>query len=220
MERHFERELNELKQNLAAMGALVDAQLETASEALFGGQRDLARQVIDRDAQVDAFDNAIDRQCQAILALAQPVAIDLRLLMAGLQINNQLERIGDIAVNMAERVAPLSPHTGFLHQTRLEEMSQIGRIMVRDCLDSFIRGNASQASRVLASDDVVDKLGWEIFERVVFSMREDTLLVEPGAHMLVLTHHIERMADHATNIAEDVIFLVEARTVKHGAGPS
>ncbi|MGA9118610.1 MAG: phosphate signaling complex protein PhoU [Bacteroidota bacterium] len=220
MERHFERELNDLRQNLTAMGALVDAQLEAACEALFGGRRELARQVIDGDAQVDEFDNRINRQCQAILALAQPVANDLRLLMAGLQINNQLERIGDIAVNLAERVSPLSAHTKFMHRTRLEEMAQIGRIMVRDCLDAFINANPTQASRVLASDDVVDKLGWETFEGIVSEMRDDRSLIDPGAHMVVLAHHIERMADHATNIAEDVIFLVEARMVKHSAGPS
>ena len=220
MERHFENELGDLRRNLIEMGALVDVQLEDACEALFGGRKELTRHVVEGDLNVDAFDTRIDRQCQAILALAQPVAIDLRLLMAGLQINHQLERIGDIAVNIAERAAALNPFTSFLHQTRLEEMAQIGRIMVRDSLDAFIRANAIQASRVLATDDVVDKLGWEIFQSVVTAMRDDRSLIDPGAHMVILTHHLERMADHATNIAEDVIFLVDARLVKHNAGAS
>ncbi len=220
MERHFEQELTELRNNLIAMGALVDVQLEKACEALFGGRRDLIREVIAGDTSVDAFDTKIDRQCQALLALTQPVAIDLRFLMAGLQINTQLERIGDIAVNLAERASTLNPFLAFVHRTRLEEMAQIGRIMVRDSLDAFINGNASQASRVLASDDVVDKLGWEIYDDVVSAMREDRLLIDPGAQMVILTHHLERLADHATNIAEDVIFLVEARLVKHNAGTS
>ncbi|HTY01609.1 MAG TPA: phosphate signaling complex protein PhoU [Bacteroidota bacterium] len=220
MERHFETELGDLKNNLIEMGSLVDTQLANACEALFGGQKDLIRDVIEGDARVDAFDTKIDRQCQALLALTQPVAIDLRLLMAGLQINTQLERIGDIAVNLAERASALNPFLSFVHQTRLEEMAQIARIMVRDSLDAFINANPGQASRVLASDDVVDKLGWEIFGSVVSAMREDRTLIDPGAHMVVLTHHIERLADHATNIAEDVIFLVEARLVKHNADAS
>ncbi len=220
MERHFEQELTDLRNTLIEMGALVDLQLEKACEALFGGRRELIREVIAGDAGVDAFDTKIDRHCQALLALTQPVAIDLRLLMAGLQINTQLERIGDIAVNLAERAATLNPFLAFVHQTRLEEMAQIARIMVRDSLDAFINANAAQASRVLATDDVVDKLGWEVYEDVVSTMRDDRMLIDPGAHMVILTHHIERMADHATNIAEDVIFLVEARLVKHNAGAS
>jgi phosphate transport system protein len=217
VERHFERELDELKQTLVRMGALVDAQLENGMEALFGGKRELVGQVIARDAEVDAFDTMIDRQCQSLLALSQPVAVDLRLLMASLQINTQLERIGDIAVNLAERANPMLRFSAFLHSTRLEEMAQIARIMVRDSLDAFIANNAAQASRVLASDDVVDNLGRQIFQNVVSSMQDNPELVEPGAHMLMLIHHIERMADHATNIAEDVIFLVEAKMVKHNS---
>jgi phosphate transport system protein len=168
--------------------------------------------------KVDAYDTSIDRACQRILALSQPVAVDLRLLMAVLQINTQLERIGDIAVNLAERTHPLLRFSSFLHSTKLEEMAQIARIMVHDSLDAFINAKAEQASRVLASDDIVDNLGREIFHSLVTSMRENPELIEPGSHMLILIHHIERMADHATNIAEDVIFLVEAKMVKHNAG--
>jgi phosphate transport system protein len=145
------------------------------------------------------------------------VAADLRLAMAGLQINTQLERIGDIAVNLAQRVRPLSGFTSFLRTTRLEEMAGIARIMVRDSLEAFMDGSAPKADRVLESDDVVDDLGRGIFLTLVAAMREDQSLVEPGAHMLILTHHLERLADHATNVAEGVIFLVEARLVKHNA---
>jgi phosphate transport system protein len=217
VERHFERDLEDLKNTLVMMGEIVDSQLEDASEALFGGKRELVRGVIERDVAVDEFDTEIDRKCQKILALNQPVAIDLRLLMAALQINTQLERIGDIAVNLAERTDPLLHYAAFLHSTRLEEMAQIARIMVHDSVDAFVSGTAEQAARVLASDDVVDNLGREIFHSLVASMRENPELIEPGSHMLILIHHIERMADHATNIAEDVIFLVEARMVKHNA---
>jgi phosphate transport system protein len=217
MERHFERKLQELKGDLVTMGSLVDEQLDQAFHALFSGDVEEAALVIARDRKIDAFDNQIDGECQHILALTQPVAMDLRLLMAALQINMQLERIGDIAVNIAERTEPLVPFRDFLRHTRLPEMAQIARIMVRDSLDAFISGDPSLAERVLASDDVVDGLERGIFTNLVKRMRVQRDLVEPGAHMLMLSRHLERLADHATNIAEDVIFLVEAKMVKHNA---
>jgi phosphate transport system protein len=215
MERHFERELESLKSNLIHMGSLVDAQLDAAVRALFEGDVVRANEVIRKDVEVDRYDTMIDRQCQAIFALSQPVAIDLRLLMAALKINDQLERIGDIAVNIAERTEALSTYGELLHGTRLSEMASIARIMVKDSIDAFIHGDASLATRVLVSDDVVDTLDRGIFVSMVGKMQQIPEDVAPGSHILILSRHIERMADHATNIAEDVIFLVEARLVKH-----
>lgn len=215
MQRHFERELEELKANLIRMGSLVDRQMDRAAHALIEGNLDTAQQVMECDVEVDTFDTQIDEQCQRILALSQPVATDLRLLMAGLRINNQLERAGDIAVNIAHRVEPLVPHREYLRSTLLPEMLQIARSMICDSLDSFIHNNPELATRVLETDDVVDKMGWEIFERLLVTMKQSPQLVEPGAHIILLSRHIERLADHATNIAEDVIFLVDARVVKH-----
>ncbi len=218
MTRHFEQELFDLKQNLIVMGTLVNDQLEHACTALFGGMRDLAAEVIRTDARVDEFDTEIDRRCQDIFALTQPVAVDLRLLMSALKINSQLERIGDIAVNIAERVAPLAGRQDLIAKTRLGEMAQIARIMVEESLSAFIHNNSALATRVLESDDLVDDLDSIIFETLVDLMKEDPSLVEPGAHILILSRQIERLADHATNIAEDVIFLVQAKLVKHNAG--
>ena len=218
MERHFERELEDLKGNLVTMGSLVDGQLGSACRALFEGDTARAREVMDRDREVDSFDTLIDRKCMDILALAQPVAVDLRLLMSSLAINSQLERIGDIAVNIAERVEPLVAHREFLLSTRLSEMANIARIMVRDSLDSFIHGEASLASRVLVSDDVVDRLDGGLFRSLVAEMKVRHDRIEAAAHILILSRHLERLADHATNIAEDVIFIVEAKLVKHNAG--
>ena len=127
------------------------------------------------------------------------------------------ERIGDIAVNIAERVAPLAGHQELLARTRLGEMAQIARIMVEESLAAFINYNSALATRVLESDDVVDDLDGIIFDDMVELMKRDPSLVEPGAHILILSRHIERLADHATNIAEDVIFLVQAKLVKHNA---
>jgi phosphate transport system protein len=220
MTRHFERELDSLRHDLAAMGMLVNEQLERACAALFGANRELADAVILGDTQVDEFDTEIDRRCQNILALTQPVAVDLRLLMSALRINGQFERIGDIAVNIAERVAPLAGHTDLLSWTRLGEMTQIARIMVKDSLTAFMNNDPAVADRIMESDDVVDDLNRIIFDEAILAMKQHPSLVEPAAHILILSRQIERLADHATNIAEDVIFLVQARQVKHnGALP-
>jgi len=217
MVRHFEQELETLKIRLIQMGSLVDEQLDAACRALFDGDLELALRVIQLDAEVDAFDTQIDDECQRILAIVQPVAADLRLLMAALKINSQLERIGDIAVNIAERVRPLAGYQELLHSTRLQEMSQIACIMVRDCLDSFIHSDPATATRVLESDDVVDSLDRHMFRYLVEIMRSEHRMIEPASHMMILSRHLERLADHATNVAEDVVFLVEAKMVKHHA---
>jgi phosphate transport system protein len=213
--RHFERDLEQLKSDLIRMGSAVDEQCAAACRALFAGDLDEARRVVLADREIDGFDNRIDAEVQSFFALNQPVAADLRLSLAALMINTQLERIGDIAVNIAERAPALAPHLDFLSRTRVREMAEIARIMVRDSLDAFIHGDAAIARRVLDSDDVVDKLNGTVFRQVVEAMRADHEVVEPGAHALILSRHIERLADHATNIAEGVIFLVEARLVRH-----
>ncbi len=217
MGRHFETELDALKANLVSMGNLVDGQIDRACRALFSGNTGAADAVIAMDGEVDAFDSLIDRQCQKIFVTTQPVAVDLRLLMAALNINSQFERIGDIAVNIAERVSPLMGHGDFMERIRLSEMIRIARIMVRDSIDSFLHNDPEQARRVLEYDDIVDDLNRHTFRRLVLEMQSNSLLIEGGAHMIILSRHIERLADHATNIAEDVIFLVEARQVKHHA---
>ena len=217
MERHFEKELDDLKSNLIRMGSLVDDQIEAACRALFGGDVNLAAMVINGDADINEMDMQIEKQCQRIFALNQPVAVDLRLLIAAMKINRDLERMGDIAINLAERAVALSQYGDFLRSTRLEEMSSIARIMVRESLDAFINNYPPLATRVLESDDVVDTLNRNIFYRMVRSMQNDHSLIEPASHILILSRHIERLADHATNIAEDVIFLVEAKVVKHHA---
>jgi phosphate transport system protein len=215
MERHFEQDLAELRADLVQMGHLVDEQLAGACRALFSGDTALADVVIQRDAEVDHYENLIEERCQKYFALTAPVAADLRLLMAALMIDTQLERMGDIAVNIAERVSPLVGHGGLLGSTRVEEMTSAALTMVRESLDSFIRGDASMARRVVEADAVVDAIDRDIMERVVGLMQQDRESVVPGVHILMLARHIERLADHATNVAEDVIFLVESRIVKH-----
>ncbi len=217
MARHFELELDQLRTMLIRMGSLVEEQIDLGVKAIVESNLDLARVVIERDKKVDEYDNSIDQQCLRIFALSQPVAIDLRLLMAALKMNNELERIGDIAVNLAERVEPLLPHTAFVRQTSLREMAAAARQMVKDAIDSFVNNDPVLAKKVLLADDNVDNLDRETFSLMVQKMKESSACIDPASHVMIVSRHIERLADHATNIAEDVIFLVNAKIIKHHA---
>jgi phosphate transport system protein len=172
---------------------------------------------MERDRKVDEYDNLIDQHCMRIFALAQPVAIDLRLLMAALKINNELERIGDIAVNLAERVEPLSPFTDFVKKTPLKQMATAAREMVKNSIDSFVNNDPHLAKEILKSDDTVDNFDRETFNLMIKNMKDSPKNIDPASHMMIVSRHIERLADHATNIAEDVIFLVNAKIIKHHA---
>jgi phosphate transport system protein len=218
MPRHFEMEIDQLRTMLIRMGSLVEEQIDYAVRALVQGDEAIVRLVMERDKKVDEYDNTIDQQCMRIFALAQPVAIDLRLLMAALKINNELERIGDIAVNLCERVEPLAQHQDLMKRTSLVKMAEAAREMMKSAIDSFVNNDPSLATKVLESDDYVDQLDRETFELMTKTMIESPALVGPACHILILSRHIERLADHATNIAEDVIFLVNARIIKHHAG--
>jgi phosphate transport system protein len=217
MPRHFELELDQLRTMLIRMGSLVEEQIDYAVKAITESDAALARLVMERDKKVDEYDNSIDQQCMKIFALTQPVAIDLRLLMAALKINNELERIGDIAVNLAERVEPLLPHQEFVRATPLREMAIAAREMVKYSIDSFVNNDPELAKRILVSDDVVDNYDREIFNTMIAKMKEGRENIDPASHLMIVSRHIERLADHATNIAEDVIFLVNARIIKHNA---
>jgi phosphate transport system protein len=197
------------------MGSLVDEQIEFAIKALLESDIPLSKLVIERDTRVDEFDNLIDSQCERIFALTQPVAIDLRLIMAALKINNELERIGDIAVNIAERVDPLQQQALLLQQIPIAKMAARARLMVKQAIDSFVNNDPAMARDILLQDDEVDQLDKEIFHQLVLQMKSDLTKIEPAAHIMILSRHLERLADHATNIAEDVIFLVDAKIIKH-----
>jgi phosphate transport system protein len=199
------------------MGSLVEEQIDCGVKAIIDGDESLSTMVIERDKKVDEYDNLVDQQCMRIFALSQPVAVDLRLLMAALKINNELERIGDIAVNLAERVKPLVPFRDFVRETRLKEMATAAREMVKAAIDSFVNNDPGLAKKVLESDDLIDSIDRQMFEQMVSTMKKSKELIEPAVHMVILSRHLERLADHSTNIAEDVIFLVKARIIKHNA---
>ncbi|HTX18852.1 MAG TPA: phosphate signaling complex protein PhoU [Bacteroidota bacterium] len=220
MHRHFEIELDQLRTNIIKMGSLVDEQIDLATAALIESNPERARLVIERDKKVDEFDNLIDQQCERIFVLTQPVAMDLRLIMAALKINHELERMGDIAVNIAERAIPLQYHIDLLRKSRVIEMSSISREMVKRAIDSFVNNDPELAREILPKDDLVDNLNRDIFNFLVQEMKSDPAIIEQAAHIIVLSRHLERLADHATNIGEDVVYLVDAKIVKHHAEQS
>jgi phosphate transport system protein len=218
MTRHFEQLLGDLRSTLLKMGSLVDEQVELGVRALVTSDQGLAESVIKRDHEVDEFDNRIDELCVGILATTQPVAVDLRLLMASLKINGELERIGDIAVNLAERVKPLAPFQEFVRKAGIEEMALAARAMVKDSIDAFVNSDPALARHVLEADDRIDDLDGAMFNRMMAEMRRSPESIDPASHIMLISRNLERLGDHATNIAEDVIFLVAAKIIKHHGG--
>lgn len=217
MHRHFEDLLNDLRTNLIKMGSLVDEQLDLAFRALHDSDLKATEKVYENERKVNDFDNLLDKQVDEIMALEQPVATDLRLVVSAIKMNHELERIGDVAVNIAQRVRPLLNYQDLVRKTAILEMGDVARRMVHDSLDSFIHGDAEMARRICKEDDVVDEMNHVKFQFVIEEMEKNPNLIEPGAHLIVALKHIERIADHATNIAEDVVFLVDAQIIKHHA---
>jgi len=215
MKEHFQGEIEELKSNLIRMASVVDDQVDKAITALETGNIELCKGVKARDLEVDAYDNLIQTQCENIIALFQPVAIDLRLVMSAIMINNNLERCGDIAVNISQRVKKAGSERSLIEESRIIEMARIAQSMLKNAIDSFIRNDTDIASQVIASDEKVDYLNKQLFNFLVAKMQSNPELIEACTHLVVMTRHIERMADHATNIAENLVFYVEAKIIAH-----
>ncbi len=215
MERQFEIQIEKLKTRLIKMCSLVDEQVELALKSVETENTELADLVIERDAKVDKYDVKIEKICQKIFALSQPVAMDLRLIMSALTIDTNLERIGDLAVNIAESAKEMGKKPDFFEKTHIKEMSQVSREMIKNAIDSFIEGNPELAKKVIETDDRVDDLNAQNHTILKEIMKEKPENVEPGIALIVVSRHLERLADHATNIAEDVYFIVEAQMIKH-----
>ncbi|MHB9040243.1 MAG: phosphate signaling complex protein PhoU [Melioribacteraceae bacterium] len=215
MQDNFNQQIENLKINLIKMASLVDEQAEKAFTALETGNVELCRGIKAKELEVNIYDNLIQTQCENILALFQPVAVDLRFIISVMMINNQLERCGDIAVNIAQRVKKTNEHHSLIAETQILEMGKQAREMLKNAIDSFINNNIDLANKVIDSDESVDKFNKQIFKALVLKMQNETQLIEPCAHLIVLTRHIERLADHATNIAENLVFYVNARIIAH-----
>jgi phosphate transport system protein len=216
MERHhFEEELQALKNRLLNMGALVEERVHQATFALIERRPDAIDRVIAGDGEVNDLQIEIDDRCLKLLALQQPMASDLRLITAAMKINADLERIGDQAVNIAENAQRILSHPPLKPLIDLPRMAEIAQRMTRDSLDAFVRRDPELARNILARDDEVDQLKDQVFRVLLTYMMADPATIERALGLILISRNLERIADHATNIAEDVIFVVEAKDVRH-----
>ena len=212
---HFEEELQALKNRLLNMGALVEERVHDATHALIDRRIETAERIIGSDQDVNELQIEIDERCLRLLALQQPMASDLRLITAAMKINADLERIGDQAVNIAEQAVRVLAHPPLKPTIDLPRMAEIAERMTRESLDAFVRKDAKLARAILARDDEVDQLKDQVFRVLLTYMMADPGTIERALGLILVSRHLERIADHATNIAEDVIFVVEAKDVRH-----
>jgi len=197
------------------MSSLVEEQLEFAIKAIDEENEELAGIVKEREDKVNKLDRKIEKTCQKIIALSQPVAMDLRLVITALTISTNLERVGDLAENIARNNLVLKKKPDFLNDTRYSEMTKIVKEMIRDAIDSFNNYDADLAKKVIEYDNQLDDLFAENREIVIRIMKEDPQKIDEALGVLEICRHLERIGDHTTNIAEDVYFIVEAQLIKH-----
>lgn len=217
MHRSFEDDLDKLRTRLIRMGSLVEEQVEFAFRALAEGNQQLATIVRERDDKVDKLDLKIDKQCQRIFALNQPVASDLRLLLAAIKINNELERVGDVAVDVADLAYKIPGADELFSRLGMERITTAAFVMLKASLDSFINNDTETAFHILPTDSTVDEMCTSLQADIINAIQDGSSDLLTGISLLQSLHHIERIADHATNIAENVIFLVQAKLVRHRA---
>ena len=215
MRRHFHEELKDFTEDILRMGLLVEEMIATAARSLFERDSKLAQHVIDSDPTVNQNEIRIDERAQALIALYQPTAVDLRFLIAAIKMNHDLERMGDHAVNVAERVLRLITEPPERPFDILPRMTDQVRKMVRSALDSFATRSEPEAREVLEGDDVVDDLNRELASALETLAKKRPDFVDRAFHLMMVGHNLERIADLATNIAEDVVYLVKAKEVRH-----
>jgi phosphate transport system protein len=215
MSKHLQRDLEKLQHQLLALSSSVEEMINRACRALRNKQADMAEQVIRSDNAIDQQEVAIEEECLKILALHQPVAIDLRRTATAMKVNNDLERIADLAVNIAERAVCLAVHPELEIPANLHQMAELATAMVREALDSLVRLDVHLARQVCARDERVDAFNREVIDDLRAEMHARPETIEAALHLFSAARHIERIADHATNIAEDVIYLVEGEIARH-----
>ena len=215
MSKHLQNDVQRIHGSLMSVFGIVEQMIDKAVRALCEQQVELAREVIDTDQVVDETEVQIEEDCLKILALHQPVAADLRRITTVLKINSDLERIADLACKIAERAQCMHEHPYFPIPDRLPEMVCQATQMVRMALDSFVNGDADLARKVVLCDQAVDDDNLAVINELRELMKQDSSLVEPALHCFSASRHVERIADHAENIAEDVIYLVDGDIVRH-----
>jgi len=215
--RHFVEELEQLKTKLLEMSALVESSIQRSILAVTQKDRGAAEEVFRTEVRINAIEIEIDEFAINLLALQQPMAADLRLIVAALKINTDLERMGDLAVSIAERALSLIDGPVIKPMIDIPHIAGLVQSMVRKALDAFVMRDPDLARSVLASDDAVDSLRTACYHELVSYMESDPQHIQQALHLLVVTRNLERIADHSTNIAEDVLFLVKGVDVRHHA---
>jgi phosphate transport system protein len=215
MSIHLHRDLEHLQRRVVALASAVEETVEKAIRALFERDGQLALAVTESDTAIDLEENEIEEECLKILALHQPVAVDLRRVAAILKINTDLERMADLAVNIGERAYALARGSEVPVPATFQQMTDLTNSMVRDSLDAFVNLNANLAKRVCRLDDEVDRFNRDIIDQVSHYMKESADHVDGGLQLFSAARQLERIADHATNIAEDVVYLVEGKIIRH-----
>jgi len=213
--RHYEQELETLKEKVLLLGGKVEEMIASAMKSLLSRDPALARRVIASDREVDSGELEIDHLCLSLLALRQPAASDLRFIATALKIVTDLERIGDLAVNIAERSIELSEEPPLKPYIDIPRMASAATGMVKEALDAFVKRDPQEARVVLAADDAVDKLNVQLFRELLTYMIEEPKNVSRALRITFIAKYLERVADHATNIAQMVIFMCEGRDVRH-----
>ena len=213
--RHFQEELEALQTRLLEMGGLAEERVRSAVDGLSSRDVALIDRVLRGDEPINELHMEIDNRCFKLVALHQPMASDLRAIVAGVKINVDLERVGDLAVNIAEAARRYASHPPVKKLIDIPEMGDIAQAMLRDALDAFVRRDTRLAQHVLNEDDRLDGLKTQIFRELLTHMLQDPTKIEPALDLILISRHLERIGDHATNIAEDVIFMVSALDVRH-----
>ena len=214
-DRHYEQELRELHLKILEMGGFVEKQIANALVALIERDDDQARLTIERDHAVNRMDVEIDEFCIRLLALHQPAAKDLRLITTGLKITTDLERVGDMAVNVCERVLELNRESPLTPSVDIPRMAEVAQRMLRQSLDAFVREDVGLALAVCRDDDSIDALTRQIFAEFITSMVENPRTISRAIRLLFIAKYLERIADHATNIAEMVVYMVKGKSIRH-----
>jgi phosphate transport system protein len=213
--RHFQDELDELKGRLLEMGGLAEERLRLAVRGLVEREQGVVDTVLRGDADINQLHIDIDDRCFKLLALHQPMAVDLRAIVAAVKINTDLERVGDLAVNISEAVRRYLQHPPVKELIDIPRMAELAQDMLRDALDAFVRRDLKLAQQVLMQDDALDTLKTAVFRELLGYMLRDSTTIEPALDLILISRHLERIGDHATNVAEDVIFMVSAKDVRH-----
>ena len=217
VERHFEQELEALKEQLLLMGGRSEAIVAKSIEALRRRDAALAREVFDDDRVIDRQELDIEERCLRLLALQQPLARDLRFITAALKINNDLERVGDHAVNIAGSALRLADQPQLKPLVDIPKMAKLSAGMLHEALDAFVLGDAPTARQLVRRDDEVDQLNGQVFRELLTYMMEDPATITRAMELILVARNLERVADLATNVAEEVVFIAEARVIKHHA---